>query len=134
MIADGVLTLARTVYGEARGETFEGKVAVAHVIINRFRSAKWFAGDTLAATCLKSKQFSSWNDGDPNRALMMDAVLTEKVFAECLYAALGALLGRTHDPTGGATHYHTSAVHPDWAKGHTSVATIGAHLFYRDVP
>ncbi len=133
MIADGVLTLARTVYGEARGETFEGKVAVAHVIINRFRSAKWFAGDTLAATCLKSKQFSSWNDGDPNRALMMDAVLTEKVFAECLYAALGALLGRIPDPTGGSTHYHASNVHPDWAKGHTSVATIGAHLFYRGI-
>lgn len=133
MIADGVLTLARTVYGEARGETFEGKVAVAHVILTRFRSGKWFAGDTIAATCLKPHQFACWNSGDANRSQLMDATLTDKAFAECLYAALGALLGRIPDPTGGATHYHTSAVHPDWAKGHTSVATIGRHLYYRGI-
>ena len=36
-------TAARTVYGEARGESFEGKVAVAHSIINRSAVGGWMA-------------------------------------------------------------------------------------------
>ena len=40
--------LARTIYGEARGESEIGKRAVASVILNRYKSGKWFAGDTIA--------------------------------------------------------------------------------------
>ena len=58
--------LARTIYGEARGETDEGKRAVGLCILNRYRSNKWFAGNTIAETCQKPWQFSCWNKKDPN--------------------------------------------------------------------
>ena len=35
--------MAKTIYGEARGESRQGQTAVACVIFNRFRSGKWFA-------------------------------------------------------------------------------------------
>lgn len=41
-------TLARTVWGEARGESLLGKEAVACVILNRHKSGKWFAAETVA--------------------------------------------------------------------------------------
>ena len=36
--------MAKTIYGEARGEGAEGMEAVALVIINRFNARKWFTG------------------------------------------------------------------------------------------
>ena len=33
--------------------------------------------------------------------------------------------------TDGATHYHTTAVRPRWARVYTKTARIGVHLFYR---
>ena len=62
-------TLARTIYGEARGESRQGKIAVACVILNRVKRKKmcgWreingYKVATVAATCLKPWQFSCWN-------------------------------------------------------------------------
>ena len=50
--------LARTIYGEARGEKTVGKKAIACVVLNRYKSGKWFAGKTIAETCQKIYQFS----------------------------------------------------------------------------
>lgn len=122
--------LAQTVYGEARGEPFLAKLAVAHVVMNRWRSGKWFAAKTIAGTAKKKWQFSSWNPGDPNREKMEVSSMKDSVYRECAYAALGAMTGRLEDPTMGATHFHTTDVHPNWAIGHTSHCTIGRHRFY----
>ena len=62
--------MAKTIYGEARGETREGQIAVACVIFNRFRSGKWFSAKTLAGVCLKPLQFSCWNKSDPNSQIL----------------------------------------------------------------
>jgi hypothetical protein len=56
---------ARTVWQEARGEPEEGQRAVAHVIVNRLRDGRW--GKSLASVCLADRQFSGWNNSDPNR-------------------------------------------------------------------
>ena len=47
MTEDDVLTLARTVWGEARGEGTEGQKAVIHTVFNRFKSGRWYAGKTI---------------------------------------------------------------------------------------
>ncbi len=125
--------LARTVFGEARGEPADGKLAVAWVVLNRFRSGQWFAGRTITATCLMAKQFSCWNDGDPNRAALLEVDLGSRVFTECVYVATGAMTGHLADPVDGATHYHAVDVHPLWSHGHTSVETIGRHVFYAGI-
>ena len=39
--------------------------------------------------------------------------------------------GAPRDLTNGATHYHTRAVQPSWARRFPQTAAIGSHLFYR---
>lgn len=133
MNASDLFTLARTIYGEARGEDDHGRAAVAHVVLNRFRSDKWFSADTIEAVCQKPYQFSCWNKVDPNRSKVENANLDDRTLLGCFDVALGVLTGRLADPTGGATHYHTVGTHPKWAARKSPVRTIGRHLFYNDI-
>lgn len=129
--------LARTLYGEARGETVRGKEAVACVIVNRAkrgqsRGGYWW-GSTVEEVCLKPWQFSCWNDGDPNRA-KIDAVQPgHRVFDTCQRIARRAVAGSLEDVTNGATHYHTADVTPPWSRGKAVCAEIGRHLFYNTI-
>lgn len=135
--SDPVEVLARTLYGEARGEPVRGKEAVAAVIMNRVRKAEarggWWWGDDVIGVCLKPWQFSCWNPGDPNRARILAVTADNKTFATCLRIARRAIAGGLDDPTGGATHYHNRSVHPPWAWNHAPSAEIGGHLFYATV-
>jgi len=131
--------MARTIYGEARGKSFRGKVAVAHVIINRWKQ-DWRRHTTLAGVCTDPLQFSAWNPSDPNRKIIETVDLIEPVFLECCRAAVIALDPATPDETEGSTHYHTAAQPgwartwpPAWAVGHDPVIEIDGHLFYNDV-
>ena len=129
--APDIDVLARTIYGEARGESELGKLAVAWVVVNRAKRAR----SSLAAACLKSIHFSCWNNAranDANQLAMMTADLSDPVFARCVIAALQAAHGLAPDPTAGATHYHALGVRPRWARG-KSYETIGHHRFYRGV-
>ena len=64
-------TLARTIYGEARGEPIRGKEAVAAVVLNRVGRAMerggWWWGSSVAEVCRRPWQFSCWNADDANR-------------------------------------------------------------------
>lgn len=120
--------LARTIYGEARGEKTVGKKAVACVIMNRYKSKKWFAGKTIAETCQKPWQFSCWNKNDPNRQKIMNASAVE--LGECLTIAEKFVNGEEKDFLCGACHYHTLNVKPNWAEGKKADFMIGHHLFY----
>ena len=61
-----LMIMAKTIWGEARGEGRNGQVAVAWVIRNRAQCGGWF-GRTIAEVCLKDQQFSCWNHNDCNR-------------------------------------------------------------------
>ena len=73
--------VARTLYGEARGEYAKmgiaSFIAVANVITNRLTNSKKY-GITYADVCLKSRQFSCWNAGDPNRILIQEESLDKE--------------------------------------------------------
>ena len=56
MTENDLQILARTLFGEARGEGDEGLEAVACVIINRFKAKKWFTGYEM----LNGKKFRAW--------------------------------------------------------------------------
>jgi spore germination cell wall hydrolase CwlJ-like protein len=128
---DDLETMARTLWGEARGEPREGKAAVAHVILNRARRGGWF-GDDVKAVCLKRWQFSCWLESDPNRAKLLAASLDTPSLKNCVDIALRCFLGTIEDPTGGADHYYNpDAADPVWARGKTPTARIGRHLFFR---
>jgi len=127
-------TLARTLWGEARGEPRLGKEAVAAVVLNRLRrNAPGRFGATVEEVCRKPQQFSCWNLNDPNRAQLERVDKTNAAFAECLTVAELAVDGRLADPTDGADHYHTVDVSPVWSRGKTPCRTIGRHLFFNDI-
>ncbi|MCW9035573.1 MAG: cell wall hydrolase [Alphaproteobacteria bacterium] len=129
--------LARTIYGEARGEAVRGKEAVACVIINRVQKAKtkggYWWGASIEKVCHKPWQFSCWNVNDPNREKITDPNLNNRVFSSCLRIARRAINGAITDPTRGATHYHHKDINPAWARGKAPSAEIGNHLFYNNV-
>lgn len=131
-------TLARTIWGEARGEGIPGMEAVASVVMNRVKAdlgkdgrPDWW-GEGIEGVCRKKWQFSCWNGNDPNLGkLILVKASEDPHFAAALEIAERAAAGRLIDRTGGATHYHTKSSRPKWAEGQTPTATIGWHLFYR---
>lgn len=134
MKAEDLDVVARTVYGEARGEARDGKTAVAWVIKNRVDSPKWWGHD-WRSVCRKPWQFSCWNDNDPNRA-KVEAVTTEDdAFRDCLQASALVMSGEVTDPTKGATHYYAKAMKalPTWASHAVKTAEIGGHVFMKEI-
>jgi N-acetylmuramoyl-L-alanine amidase len=113
--------VALTLYGEARGEGPEGRIAVANVVRNRMLCNRTALGLTLRDVCLRPLQFSCWNPGDdPNHLLLLDTakVLSAgdrqlgPVLRECRWVARGLFTGEFVDNTHGATHYLTTALLP----------------------
>ncbi len=134
--------LALTLYGEARGEPVEGQIAVANVIRNRRRDGRW--GQTYEGVCLARLQFSCWSPdgGGANylklvklRELVMAGRMPADAALKACYGIALALDQWILDNTHGATHYHTASLHPRpaWAIDEHPIATIGGHLFYRDI-
>lgn len=122
--------VARTLWGEARGEGIAGMAAVAAVIANRVRFPRWWGKDAKQV-CLKPWQFSCWLESDPNRVKLLAVTQADRAFALALEIADEALAGRLRDVTSGADHYHTAGVAPAWSAGKSPVAVIGCHRFFR---
>jgi N-acetylmuramoyl-L-alanine amidase len=131
--------LALTAYGEARGEPIEGIVAVMSVIRNRVEENRFGSG--YNGVCLKPKQFSCWNEGDPNKQLL--EIAAESLLAGtqalpralelCILLAEGIVKNIIPDNTKGSNHYLTKKLYNDgsvsWAKGKNPKALIGNHVF-----
>lgn len=125
--ADAVDTLARTLWGEARGEPVRGIEAVAAVIVNRLRQRRETGGHAVRR---ESRGFPCWDPAFPERPRMLAVDGSDPVFATCLRVARRAVAGVLPDPTGGATRYHRAGDRPDWAEGLFPTAEIGGSLFY----
>ena len=127
---------ARTVFGEARGESYEGKKAVAWVLKNRWLSTRgqFAKDDTLATACLRHRQFSAWNAGDPNLGAMRKTGEWDRSYRDSLRAVLEVIDELTDSLTFGSLWYHAQAVSPDWAVGAKPAARHGTHVFYNELP
>lgn len=121
--------VARTIWGEARGEGEAGMIAVANVIMNRVARPGWW-GRTPREVCQKKWQFSCWNPTDPNLMRLLTVDDSNQAFASALEIAARAVAWQLPDITNGATNYHASSVLPDWAGRMVRVAVIGNHIFY----
>lgn len=134
--------LARTIWGEARGEGLLGMTAVACVVMNRVSLAqegkvKWW-GEGIKGVCLKPYQFSCWNKADPNYKLLTAPTVEGKTYTTAEVIARLASMNCLKDITDGATHYFSTKVLtgddiPDWASGRKPTKTINNHVFYRIV-
>lgn len=127
--------LARTLYGEARGEYAQedgglaALIGVANVVMNRFQQGGF--GLSVAAVCLKHGQFSCWNPTDPNYPLLQ-GVIHDPMFALCQSAADGVLQRNWPDLTKGSNFYHSvlMPVPPKWARNQKPKIRLGHHVFY----
>ncbi len=113
--------LARMIYGEARGETFTGKVAVAAVALNRINSPDF--PNTLKDVIYQPRAFTCVQDGQ----ISLSPTL------ECYQAAYDAILGK--DPTGGCLFYlNPQTATSRWMNKRVSAdatTVIGNHVFVR---
>jgi len=124
--------LARCIWGEARGEMVEGKLAVAHVVLNRVKARSWY-GKSISDVILKPRQFSCFDEDDPNLGQILKLSSNSPELAFCRAIAELTIRDRlTNDPTGGATHYHTVNSKPSWASKLVFLCRIGNHLFYKE--
>ena len=121
--------LSEALYFEARGETVKGQFAVAEVIMNRVKSARFpdnVCGVINQGTGRKYQcQFTYTCDGNPER------ISEPQAWDRVSKIARAVLDGRAPELTQGATHYHTTAVRPRWSRVYTHTASIGVHRFYR---
>jgi Cell Wall Hydrolase len=123
--------LIRTIVFEASGETREGKVAVAHVILNRTRSGIW--GDNIKNVVTQPWQFEPWMT---KRRQIERLSADDPRYLDAAQIADAVLTGRTQDPTAGATHFLNPVIVrqrrggslPSWASGQGQ--PIGRHVFY----
>lgn len=131
--------LARTLWGEARGEGLSGQIAVAWTIRNRVfdGNARSWWGEGYVGVCLKPYQFSCWNKSDSNFPYLSGAKeIPSKQFAQAKRAADLVISGAEPDITGGATHYYASTMlkPPVWAEQAKQTLRLGNHIFFKDVP
>jgi N-acetylmuramoyl-L-alanine amidase len=116
MSSGDVYLLARVVYGEARGEPYAGKVAVAAVVLNRVASAKF--PNTIAGVVYQPGAFDCVSDGQINLA----------PDAEAIRAARDAMNG--WDPSGGAIYYYNpNTATSSWIWSRPIIAVLGGHNF-----
>lgn len=130
--------MARTIYGEARGEYgridggLPALIAVGNVIMNRAQQQTWF-GRTVRDVCLKPYQFSCWNESDPNRERLMAVTSETALFAQCLNVAKAVVAQQYPDLTKGADHYYSNDLvfPPKWSVGADERVRIGKHRFFK---
>lgn len=113
---EDVELLTRVIHGEARGENFEGQVAVGAVVLNRLKDPRF--PKTIRAVVYQSGAFTAVDDKqiqlDPND--------------QSYKAAEAALSGQ--DPTDGALFYFNARLATDrWIKSRSVIKRIGNHTF-----
>lgn len=116
--------LATAVYFEARGESAEGQLAVARVVMNRAASGKY--PPTWCSTVKQPAQFSFVRNG---RFPAVDAgcAAWRKAQAITRLAMSNAVPSLSSD----VLWYHANYVAPSWGRRLTKAEKIGAHIFYR---
>jgi len=108
--------LARIIYAEARGESFEGKVAVGAVVLNRLQHPDF--PKCIKDVVYQRGQFTAVEDKQ------IDLTPDESAYR----AAEAALEGQ--DPSKGAIYYYNPKIATDsWIKKRNIVCSIGNHRF-----
>ena len=130
--------LALTIYGEARGESITGQIAVGCVIRNRIEKI-----NSYNEVCLKPKQFSCWNTNDPNYPiltemadkLLMGQNIVDQDFQQCLWVANGIVDWFIKDIVSDSKYYMTNSLfnshgRPSWASLAKNVKVIDNQTYF----
>ena len=131
--------MAQNIYFESANQSFAGKLAVGHVVINRVRDEQF--PNNVCDVIYQAKtrinwlgeevpirnqcQFSWYCDGKS------DEPVDSKTWMTSLYIADLILEVGYRDITEGSLYYHADYIRPYWADVLEHVVTIDNHLFYK---
>lgn len=111
-----LLLLSKLITGEARGESYEGQIAVAAVVINRVKDSRF--PNTIRDVIYQKNAFSVVNDGSIN---MQPTESAYKAAQEALYG---------NDPTDDAVYFWNPDIATcNWIKTLDPYLRIGNHVF-----
>ena len=116
--------LAQAVFFEARGESLEGQLAVAQVVLNRAASGTF--PSSICQVVTQPAQFSFVRRGRMPEA-DRSSECWHKALAIADIARKRALAGEV---ASNVLWYHASYVSPSWGRQKTRFAQIGSHIFY----
>jgi len=124
--------LAKNVFREAGSESYEGKIAVAQVTMNRVESPQ-YADDVCKVVYQKNKIFNkvvcqfSWTCEGPRKGQFRRESELWEESKEVAYRVFvqGLRLPKLTE----ALYFHNTSVQPNWNA--VQVAKIGNHIFYR---
>lgn len=140
-VSEDVEWMTKAIWAEARGESATGQEAVGWVILNRVNSSRY--PNTVKSVVLQPRQFSAFNDDDPNRVRAISLSPSERGYDAANSAALRVLRGQVPDHSRGALHYanldtvagyfggRIPATH--WIHTATERLKIGRHTFLKGV-
>ena len=110
--------MARAINGEARGEPYEGQVAVGAVILNRVKSSQF--PNSISGVIYQAGAFTAVSDGQINSPISENSTVYK--------AARDAING--WDPTGGCIYYfNPDTATNKWIWSRPLVKVIGKHRF-----
>ena len=131
--------MAQNIYFESANQSFAGKLAVAHVVINRMEDLQF--PNTVCGVIYQAKTFTNWKGNEvPIRNQCQfswycdgksDEPVDSKTWIKSLYIADLALTGKYKDITEGALWYHADYILPYWADQLEYVTQIDGHIFYK---
>lgn len=114
--------LAGGIYFESKGESLEGQLAVARVIINRAQSGRF--ANSLCGVIYQPGQFSFVRGGN------MPSIRTSSAsWRRAVAIAQIAMADSWDSQAEGALFFHARRVSPGWGK--KQLASIDNHIFYR---
>lgn len=123
---DPFTCLAVAIFFEARGESFEGKEAVANVIVNRVEDRRY--PNDVCEVVWEPKAFSFTHDGLSDKPEKYSKHADRLAWKESKQVAKKVLAGDTLGIS--STHYHASYVSPFWTEHYELDGQIGVHVFY----
>ena len=116
--ASDIQLMARAINGEARGEPYEGQVAVGAVILNRVKDSRF--PNTISGVIYQPGAFTAVSDGQINAQISEGSTVYK--------AAQDAMNG--WDPTSGCIYYfNPNTATNKWIWSRPLVKTIGKHRF-----
>ena len=125
-LTDQANCIAVAVYHEARGESIEGQLAVAKVIMNRAASGKY-----PSSWCGVVKQPWQFSFVNPRTGYMPSVDQASASWRKALGVTRLAVANAVQSVPSECLWYHADYVAPSWGRRLTRVEKIGAHIFYR---
>ena len=130
--------LALNIYFESRNQSYDGQLAVSHVVLNRVKDdrfpnnvcdvVKQGRKHSNGAMVRHKCQFSWYCDGLSDYPKERDVWKRSQKVARDAYT----LYINGYDLTEGSTHYHAKTVNPKWNKSMEYIARIDDHFFYKN--